>query len=73
MHLLEKLNRLEIVSLGRMYTERWIDEAKNYNDSAQDVLDAVFEKLVKESEDTKSHSIDRINVLQDRLSYDLLK
>jgi len=67
MKFIDKLGALDIINLSKTYCDKWLDEIKNYNDHAEETLDGCFKRLVKESEDAKQHSLDRIRTLKDRL------
>ncbi|KAL4438837.1 hypothetical protein ABPG74_016557 [Tetrahymena malaccensis] len=66
---IQKLDKLDIINISKAYVEKWIEDTKNFHEQAQEILDARFEALIKESEEAKQHSLDRINKLHDRLEY----
>lgn len=67
--MLQKLNDVDVAILSKSYCEKWSDAVKAYNETAQQTLDACFEKLVKESESARGHSERRVVKLQARLQY----
>ncbi|KRX00539.1 hypothetical protein PPERSA_04560 [Pseudocohnilembus persalinus] len=68
-HFLNKLVGCEMRYLSKAIVDKWIEDVKAYNDKAQQVYDDCFNELMKESERSNMHCMERYGNLEDRLKY----
>jgi hypothetical protein len=65
----ERLRDCDYQHLSRSVVEKWTEDIKNFNESAQEVFNKFFSDLVSESEETDNKIKNRIQELKERLAY----
>lgn len=66
---MERLNNFEIGSLTKSLVEKWLDEVKQYNDLASRAIDVCCDNLLKETQETHAHGLNRYEELKKQLHY----